>query len=42
MVDVNITDEKYRDGKQPKHGPWGGKKADLLSDPRATSPSLLF
>ncbi len=37
MVDVNITDKGRRDGKQPAHAPWGGKQADLLSNPKATA-----
>jgi hypothetical protein len=37
MVDVNITDKGRRTGKQPTHGPWGGKGADLLSNPKATA-----
>lgn len=37
MVDVNISDKGYRDGKQAKHGPWGGKQADLLSSPEAAA-----
>ncbi|MDR7867931.1 MAG: hypothetical protein RIN56_14090 [Sporomusaceae bacterium] len=37
MVDVNITDKQRRDGKQPGHAPWGGKQADLLSNPKATA-----
>ena len=35
MVDVEITDKGRRDGRIPKHGPWGGKTADLLSSPQA-------
>lgn len=37
MIDVNITDKGRRDGRQPKHGPWGGKEADLLSSPEAAA-----
>jgi hypothetical protein len=37
MVDVNISNKGYRSGKQPKHGPWGGKQADLLSSPEAAA-----
>lgn len=37
MVDVNITDKGYRTGKEAKHGPWGGKQADLLADPKAAA-----
>jgi hypothetical protein len=37
MVDVNITDKHRRDGTQPRHAPWGGKQADLLSNPKAAA-----
>jgi hypothetical protein len=37
MVDVNITDKGRRDGQQPGHAPWGGKQADLLSNPKAAA-----
>jgi hypothetical protein len=37
MVDVNITDKGRRTGKQPTHGPWGGKDADLLTNPKAAA-----
>lgn len=37
IVDVNITDKGRRDGKQPTHAPWGGKGADLLSNPKAAA-----
>lgn len=35
IVDVSITDKGRRTGSQPKHGPWGGKNADTLSNPQA-------
>ncbi len=37
MVEVNISDKGRREGKQPKHAPWGGKQADLLSSPEAAA-----
>lgn len=37
MVDVNITDKGRRDDSQPKHAPWGGKDADLLTNPKAAA-----
>lgn len=33
MVDVPISDSGRRDGRQPKHAPWGGKYQDALSNP---------
>jgi hypothetical protein len=39
MVDVPISDSGRRDGRQPKHGPWGGKDTDSLSNPQ---PSAVF
>jgi hypothetical protein len=37
MVDVNISDSGFRSGKQPKHGPYGGKNADTLSNEKAAA-----
>ncbi|MDR3590244.1 MAG: hypothetical protein P4N41_11375 [Negativicutes bacterium] len=37
MVDVPTSDSGRRDGRQPKHGPWGGKDADGLSNPQPTA-----
>lgn len=37
MVDVDISDSGYRTGKQPTHGPYGGKDADLLSNEKAAT-----
>ncbi|MDR3561710.1 MAG: hypothetical protein P4N41_13800 [Negativicutes bacterium] len=37
MVDVPIPGSVRRDDRQPKHGPWGGKTIDALSNPQGSA-----
>ncbi len=37
MVKVPTSNSDRRDGRQPEHGPWGGKGGDGLSNPQPTA-----